>query len=193
LVLAEVDAAALVLGSTQRDDVVDAEALHLAGLEVVRRRSGGGAVLLVPDEHVWIDVWIPAGDPAWVDDVVEAAMPIGRAWTAVLARLGVEGTVYRGGASTGSLDRLVCFAGRGPGEVFDPRDRKLVGLSQRRTRDWIRLQTMVHRRWDPARTVAGFDLTPDDRAGLVAAVAGRVATVELDGERAVSELATALG
>ena len=44
-----------MLGSTQRDDVVDGEALHLAGLEVVRRRSGGGAVLLVPDEHVWID------------------------------------------------------------------------------------------------------------------------------------------
>ena len=29
-------------------------------------------------------------------------------------------------------------------------ERKLVGISQRRTRRWARFQCAVHRRWDPA-------------------------------------------
>ena len=193
LVLAEIDQAALVLGSTQPDRLVDAAAAHAAGLDVVRRRSGGGAVLLVPGDHVWIDVWIPAGHPAWVDDVAAAAIPIGHAWADALAAAGIVGTVHRDGASRDAIDRLVCFAGRGPGEVFDRWSRKLVGVSQRRTRDWIRLQTMLHRHWDPVRTMAGFDLDPDDRASIEAEIGERVATVELDGETAVSGLAASLG
>jgi lipoate-protein ligase A len=38
----------------------------------------------------------------------------------------------------------VCFAGVGPGEVLTG-DRKLVGLSQRRTRHGIRIQCQAHR------------------------------------------------
>ena len=34
---------ALVLGSAQRDEVVDHDACARAGVEVVKRRSGGGA------------------------------------------------------------------------------------------------------------------------------------------------------
>jgi len=42
----------------------------------------------------------------------------------------------------------VCFAGAGPGEVMVG-DAKLVGISQRRTRDAARFQSMVHLRWRP--------------------------------------------
>jgi lipoate-protein ligase A len=38
---------ALVLGSSQRDDSVDRESVARHGIEIVRRRSGGG-VLLCP-------------------------------------------------------------------------------------------------------------------------------------------------
>ena len=48
---------------------------------------------------------------------------------------------------------MVCFSGRGPGEVFSG-DKKVVGLSQRRTRDWIRFQTLVHRRFSAESTAA---------------------------------------
>jgi len=42
----------------------------------------------------------------------------------------------------------VCFAGLGSGEV-SVGDRKIVGMSQRRTRDWARFQCLVHRRFEP--------------------------------------------
>ena len=66
-----VDAPALVLGSAQRDDVVDADACAAAGVEVVRRRSGGGAVLLLPGEVTWLDVVVPAGSTDVVVEIQE--------------------------------------------------------------------------------------------------------------------------
>ncbi|MGH9041248.1 MAG: hypothetical protein ACRDZ3_13570, partial [Acidimicrobiia bacterium] len=49
---------------------------------------------------------------------------------------------------------VVCFAGLGPGEVTDAAGRKVVGLSQRRTRGHTRFQCCVLLRWDPAAMVA---------------------------------------
>jgi hypothetical protein len=124
-----VERAALALGSAQDDDVVDADSATRNGIEVVRRRSGGGAVLLVPDEHIWIDLWLPAA-----------------------REVGLENLRMHAGPQTGDdWAREVCFTGAGPGEVFSG-DRKLVGLSQRRTRDWARFQCLVHRRWDSDAT-----------------------------------------
>ncbi len=48
----------------------------------------------------------------------------------------------------GRWAELVCFAGIGPGEVLLG-GRKLVGISQRRTRNGSRFQCMVHTRWSP--------------------------------------------
>ena len=85
--LHEITAPALVLGSTQRDDVVDAAACERAGVEVVRRRSGGGAVLLLPDEVVWVDVIVPAGGAGWVDDVHRPMVWLGEHLAAAFAAL----------------------------------------------------------------------------------------------------------
>lgn len=147
-----VDRPALVLGSSQADDVVDAAAATDAGLTVVRRHSGGGVVLLVPGEHVWLDVWLPAGDPRWVDDVGRAADWLADVWVRALDASGVDGaTAHRGPMVPGEWGAHVCFAGLGPGEVTAG-DRKVVGISQRRTREWVRFQCVVHRRWDAAAT-----------------------------------------
>jgi ABC-type uncharacterized transport system fused permease/ATPase subunit len=48
---------------------------------------------------------------------------------------------------------LVCFAGLGPGVVVVG-GRKLVGLSQRRSRAGARFQCVLLRRWDPAELLA---------------------------------------
>ena len=64
--------------------------------------------------------------------------------------------MHHGGVESRPWSALVCFAGIGPGEVLDGDGRKWVGISQRRTRDWIRLQTMAHRRWSPADAVDGL-------------------------------------
>ena len=149
-------APALVLGSTQGDDLVDAEAAAALGVDVVRRRSGGGTVLVDPVETAWVDVVVPAGDPLWDDDVGRSALWLGRAWQAALADLGTTGTeVHTGALACGSLGRLVCFATVGAGEVtVGPDDRrKLVGISQRRTRAGSRFQCAVPTVWSPAELV----------------------------------------
>lgn len=164
------DGPAVVLGSTQPITDVDAEAAAGAGVEVVKRRSGGGAVWVDTADPLWVDVWIPRGDPAWTDDVGRAFDPIGRAWTAALAEVGVEGLVPHAGpmlCHPGS--RQVCFVGVGPGEVMAG-DRKLVGISQRRTRDGARFQCALYRRWDPEplhRLLVDPPPLPDLRARAV--------------------------
>jgi lipoate-protein ligase A len=137
------------------------------GVDVVRRRSGGGAVLLWPDEFVWMDLVVPAGDPLWRDDVGEAMEWVGDLWVSALAGLGIEAEVHRAGLVKGDWSRRVCFAGRGTGEVI--RDGgKLVGVSQRRTRQWARFQSMCHLRWRP-EIVAALVAPPRPTPAVLAA------------------------
>lgn len=145
----EVDRPALVLGSTQDDDLVDRAAAAALGIEVVRRHSGGGAVLLVPGEVAWLDVILPVGDALWEDDVSRASRWLGQVWRAALADLGVGGaTVHEGVLARGPYGRLVCFGAIGPGEVIVG-VRKVVGISQRRTRAAARFQCALYRVWEP--------------------------------------------
>ena len=153
-----VDRPAVVIGSGQRpDDVVDLAACAAAGVEVVRRRSGGGVVLLEPGSVAWFDVVVPAAHlrAADVGDDVAASMTwLGWHVASALAALGVEGAeVHRGGMTCSDWCPLVCFAGIGPGEVLVD-GTKLVGISQRRSRPGSRFQCAVHTAWRPAALVA---------------------------------------
>lgn len=172
VVVADVSTPALVLGSAQPDSDVDPERAVAGGYEIVRRRSGGGSVWLAPGAQVWVDVWVPAGDRLWDDDVARAAVPIGEAWRRALTELGlgVDLRVHEDGLEPRPWSAQVCFAGVGPGEVLDGAGRKWVGISQRRTREWTRLQTMVHRVWDPAAAVDGLVALAAGGAGLDDAV-----------------------
>ncbi len=179
---------AIVLGSRQRDDVVDAEACRRAGLSVVRRRSGGGAVVMRRSSILWIDVVLPHGVAP--DDVRGSMVWIGDRWRDVLAPIVDEPlTVHRGGMECSVWSDLVCFAGVGPGEVLVGPD-KLVGLSQRRTRRGIRIQGLVYgasaageyrsvlRGTLPGEAPGGQAWQPDlDGAAIAAALAGRITTV----------------
>lgn len=167
----EVDRTAVALGSTQRPEVLDAEAVARTRVEVVRRRSGGGAVWLAPGEVTWVDVLVPRGDRHWADDIGRSAIWLGAVWAEALASIGVGGaTVHRGPmvATAGSL--LVCFAGLAPGEVTVA-GRKVVGIAQRRTRAGARLQCAVLHRWDPGPLVGLFALDEAGRGRLAADVA----------------------
>lgn len=159
----EVDRPALVLGSTQPAEHVDGEACEAVGVDVVRRRSGGGAVLLLPGRSTWVDVTITRDDPLWDDDVGRAAHWLGEAWVEAMATLGCDGaTVHTGPILETAWSRRVCFAGVGPGEVLVG-GRKLVGVSQRRTREGARFQCAVHRAWDPVGLLGLLHLDEGER------------------------------
>ncbi|HET6951050.1 MAG TPA: hypothetical protein VFI47_11780 [Acidimicrobiales bacterium] len=164
---------ALVVGSTQGVDLVDAGAAVRRGAGVVHRHSGGGAVWVDPATTAWVDVIVPAGDPLWDDDVGRAAHWLGRTWQAALADLGVAPTaVHEGALACGPLGRLVCFATVGAGEVTTPAGRKLVGISQRRTRAAARFQCAAYAAWDPDPVVDLLGLDAAGRRAVEDAAAG---------------------
>ena len=164
---------ALVLGSTQGPDLVDADEAAARGVEVVRRRSGGGAVFVDPATTAWVDLVIPAGDPLWHDDVGRAARWVGEAWRAALAELDVAPVeVHTGALACGPLGRLVCFGTVGAGEVTLADRRKVVGISQRRTRFAARFQCAAYTRWDPEPLVALLGLDADGARAVEGAAVG---------------------
>jgi lipoate-protein ligase A len=177
-VVRRVDHPTVVLGSTQREDLLDPYSVRAGGVEVVRRRGGGGAVLLRPGDHLWVDAWIPRDDPLWRLDVTEAATWAGEWWRAALDSFGVGGcAVHRGGASPGPFGRAVCFSGRGPGEVFHG-GAKVMGLSQWRSREGALFHTCAYTRWETGPLVGLLDLDERTRADWVQGLAGSAVGIE---------------
>ncbi|HWM18297.1 MAG TPA: hypothetical protein VNO51_01325 [Ilumatobacteraceae bacterium] len=144
----EVERPTIVLGSRQTAEVLDADACRRRQVQIVRRRSGGGVVLLVPGATEWIDVVVPAGDRRWDDDVRRSMIGVGERWVEALRGV-VDGelTVHRGSMMRTAWSELSCFAGIAPGEVLLD-GVKLVGLSQRRTRHAARFQCALNRQFD---------------------------------------------
>jgi len=182
---------ALVLGSTQGQSAADLVACAAGGFDVVRRRSGGGAVLVEPGQLVWVDLFVPAGDPLWRDDVGQAAWWVGEAWAGGLEVDGAE--VWKSPMQRGPWSSLVCFAGLGPGEVTLSTGEKVVGISQRRGRRGALFQCSCPLYWDAGRLLSLLALSHEERvagARALEKVAAGVASL-FAGERA-SDLGPAL-
>ncbi len=109
----------------------------IAGLPLVRRPSGGGAILhgsdltyavAVPREHPW------GRDPQILYDVFHAALVV------ILARHGIAATQHPGrDRNDGDEHRLLCFDRRARGDVViaaasGDEDHKILGSAQRRLR-----------------------------------------------------------
>ena len=162
----EVTDTAVVLGSTQSPEAV------VPGQPALRRRSGGGAVLVEPGGLVWVDVLVPAGDPLWAPDVGRAFAWLGRTWAEALGDVGVrEARVHDGPLVTTPWSRLVCFAGLGPGEVTVG-GAKVVGLCQRRARAGALFQCAALLDWRPERLLDRLVLPADQRERAAAELAG---------------------
>lgn len=157
------EAPALVLGSTQPDELVRHDLAHADGIEVCRRRSGGGLVFIDPETDCWVDVIVPRSSPLWDDDVARAFHWLGDLWASVLSGLvdnGVPGTAgftVSKASTTTALGRVWCFGDVGHGEV-SLGGSKIVGLSQRRTRTWCRIQGLVLGSWPGDELLPYVDL-----------------------------------
>ena len=156
---------ALVLGSSQSEELVDTEVLRERGLVLVKRQSGGGAVLVVPEALVWIDVFIPRDDPLWETDIGKSAIWLGKVWQATLLEFGISAEVHQGPYQPSEWGELICFAGRASGEVFVD-GKKSVGISQRRNRQGARFQTALACQWNIADLSTLLKFSPEDRARL---------------------------
>jgi lipoate-protein ligase A len=127
--------ACLSLGRMQPMDDVDVEACERDGVDVVRRPSGGRAVL--HDQEVTYAVVCRSTDPVFGGRVLESCSRIHEAVAAGLGTLGVRTTPRamppnlrrdaREGAAVAD-----CFARPAAHELLDDRGRKLVGSAQAR-------------------------------------------------------------
>jgi lipoate-protein ligase A len=179
--------ATLVLGTRQSRGILDIGRIGQMALR--RRRGGGGLVFLQPDD-LWIDWWIPTSDARWSGDVRVSALTAGEWWREALSNQ-VDGdiTVHDGPLRGNPQHRVVCFAGRGPGEVFVD-GRKAVGLAQWRVREGILLTSVL-----PAGPTAPVvDFLTEPPAGLFEALDHHVtSSLSLEPEALVADLASVSG
>jgi lipoate---protein ligase len=154
---------ALVLGSAQPESDADLEALQREGLDLVRRKSGGGAVLVEPGDLAWVDVILPRHDPLWLDDVGRAFHWLGGVWKQALEVAGLTNvTMHHGPMVNSEWSRKICFAGLGPGECLVD-GRKVLGISQKRTREAAWFQCSVFFAFRTERIVGLLHASDEDK------------------------------
>lgn len=176
---------AVVLGSTQPFDDVQIVRAAAEGFAVTRRKSGGGGVVIEPDEVVWINCFLPVDDPYYRRDVREGAYVIGEWWVKTLVALGCEQDVlevHRGAMTKTDYSKMSCFAGLGPGEVMLS-GKKIMGLSQRRNRSGAWYFMLVYLKSDALRDA---HLLTDDQSHeqeLEHILRDSVATLDVNGQQ----------
>ncbi|MCP4572475.1 MAG: lipoate--protein ligase family protein [bacterium] len=120
---------ALSLGYNQDSDAFDRPAVAAAGLDIVRRPTGGRAILHA-DELTYAVVGSSPG-PVFGDSLHAVYMTINRALVAFLRELGAAAEISDGESRDEARGNL-CFRSAGRYEISVD-GRKLVGSAQRRT------------------------------------------------------------
>lgn len=132
-------APAVVLGCSQRGLVSEEQSVQRAGLDLVQRHAGGGAVLVGP----WMlsaSIALPSSHPLVTASAVQSYRWLGELFVSVLSEAGIATEALTPEAAKASQQRnanselgWACFAGLSPWEVVVGR-RKIVGLAQVRRR-----------------------------------------------------------
>ncbi|UCE01793.1 MAG: lipoate--protein ligase family protein [Candidatus Latescibacterota bacterium] len=123
---------AISLGHMQRaEELLDLEACRNAGIDVVRRPTGGRAILHW--EEVTYAVAAATNDRRFGASLAQSHTVIAQCLRDALARLGIASSLSRPTRDPGRrLLRQPCFASTGRAEIL-VEGRKLVGSAQRRT------------------------------------------------------------
>ena len=124
----------LSLGLAQPVGDIDRLALEAHGWDLVRRPTGGKAILHV-DELTYAII-APAGHPALRGGVLTSYRRLSRGLTAGLARLGLEVDQPSARPSPGEAQNPICFEAPSAYEITG-QGKKLLGSAQLRRKDAI--------------------------------------------------------
>lgn len=156
----QAQAEALVLGFSQKETILNPQAVAEEAIPIYHRRAGGTAVLVGP-HLLGLDVALPADHPLILADLVESYRWLSETWVRALRLLGVETRAIppeeaheqRALAKREELReregvlRRACYGSNSPYEVVAG-SRKVVGLDMIRRRNGSLLQAGVLLRWD---------------------------------------------
>lgn len=147
------------------DGCIDREACHRLGIGLVRRPTGGSAILHEsPAAELTYSVVARTGDFPGAEDLLETYRVIGSALAAGLARLGIAAMVVPLDRSA-STTPTFCFARAGTYEIAVG-GRKVVGSAQRRQGGAFLQHGSVLLDADPVRLRSVFPGVADPLAGV---------------------------
>ena len=170
--------AGLVLGFSQKRDVLNSQALTALQIPTYHRRAGGTAVLVGP-QLLSLDVVLPAGHPLILPDLVESYHWFGEAWVATLAQFGVQARTIPPAEAheqrallkrdetreRESILRRACYGSLSPYEVVVGQ-RKIVGFDMHRRRMGSLLQAGLLLHWETGTLAQLLGHTPAEEALL---------------------------
>ncbi len=164
------------LGRHQPLADVDVERARAAGVDIVRRPTGGRAILHA--EEITYSVAGPADEPRLKGRVLDCYLRLSEALTRGLELLGVH--VYKADASAraGPDAGPACFEVPSAYEILTADGRKIVGSAQVRRRGWVLQHGAIPLRGDVSRLVDFLALSPAERARQKTALAARAVSVE---------------
>ncbi len=153
-------APAIVLGRSQQPD--PGQLARAAGkkLPLIRRRSGGGAVMAGP-EMLSLSVFLPAQHAIARGGPVAAYHWLGQLWRDVLGQVGVNSRLCELDEARRSQQQArevgadwACYSSISHGELVTPDGRKLLGIAQIRSRFCTVLTSGVYLRAPAWATLA---------------------------------------
>lgn len=168
----------LVLGFSQKPDVLNQEELARQRIPVYHRRAGGTAVL-VGAHLLGLDVVLPPNHPLILPDVVKSYQWFGEAWARALDQLGIqtccisaheahEAHAQRDLLKQSTISereaiiRRACYGSLSPYEVVVGQ-QKVVGLDMIRRRTGSLLQAGVLLHWDTDVIARLLGQTPEEQ------------------------------
>ena len=160
----------LSLGRGQPVEDVDRAALEAGGYDLVRRPTGGRAILHI--DELTYSVIVPHGDPRVTGSVVESYRGLGSGLMRAMELLGVPNLVADQRAENRRDEGPVCFEVPSDYEITAG-GRKLVGSAQMRARGVVLQHGTVPLHGDIARICSVLIQHPDP-----AGVRARATTVE---------------
>jgi lipoate-protein ligase A len=170
--------AALVLGFSQKHDVLNQEVVAKTQLPIYHRHAGGTAVLVGPS-LLSLDVVLPKEHPLILPDIVKSYQWFGDAWVETLHQLGIatrtvspeEAHAQRyllkqvATVQHEALLRRACYGAISSYEVVVGQ-QKVVGLDMIRRRCGSLLQAGVLLHWETEQLAMLLGHTPEEQAML---------------------------
>lgn len=168
----------IVLGFSQKPDLINAQALLAHPIPLYHRRAGGTAVLVGP-HLLALDVFLPAGHKLILHDIVESYRWLGEVWVETLRRIGAHTRLVSPQEAHAQRDlqkhaptrhhellmNRACYGTLSPYEVVSDK-RKVVGFDMIRRRAGSLLQAGVLLQWETQLLATFLGHTQEEQALL---------------------------